>query len=86
MPKYNYACHTCDHSFEIRLSYSEVDTAQPACPECGGADTARSLSRVNMQVARNGGSSAMGSAMGGGHSSGGGCGGCSGGNCGSCSH
>lgn len=96
MPKYTYVCHACDHDFEVRLSYSELDTAHPACPDCGGADCERGLSRVNMQVAANGGSDyrlskgdlqsaiGMSNAMSGGHS--GGCGSCSGGSCGSCHH
>lgn len=98
MPKYNYTCHACDSNFEVRLSYSEVDTVTPACPDCGGSDCERGLSRVNMQVDRNGGSDyrltrgdlnsaiGMSNAMSGGHSHSSGCGGCSGGSCGTCNH
>ncbi|MBN2471213.1 MAG: hypothetical protein JXN59_10850 [Anaerolineae bacterium] len=94
MPRYNYTCHTCTRSFEVRLSYAEVDSARPACPDCGGADCERGLNRVNMAVAANGGSdyrltrgdletaigmsNAMSGAASDGHSHGGSCG------CGSC--
>ncbi len=48
MPVYNYACLACDAAFEVRIPYSEVDTAQPSCPRCGGHDCQRLISRVNV--------------------------------------
>lgn len=93
MPRYTYTCSTCTRSFDVNLSYAEVDSAQPACPDCGGTDCVRGLSRVHLQVAANGGGdyrlsrgdleSAIGlsNTLSGGHSHGGGCG-CGGGGCG----
>ncbi len=94
MPRYNYTCQTCAHSFEVRLSYAEVDSAQLTCPDCGSPDCARGLNRVAVAVASNSGSdyrltrgdletaigmsNALGGAAGGEHSHGGSCG------CGSC--
>ena len=34
MPTYAYSCKTCNHSFEMQLSFSDEDPA--SCPECGG--------------------------------------------------
>ncbi|WP_337059234.1 FmdB family zinc ribbon protein [Kineococcus sp. G2] len=34
MPTYAYACQQCDHSFEVRQSFS--DDALTTCPECSG--------------------------------------------------
>lgn len=77
MPKYNYICHTCANRFEVRLSYAEVDTARPICPDCGSADCERGLSRINF-ITESGGN---------GHShSSGGCSGCAGGSCSTCAH
>ncbi len=77
MPKYSYTCHDCAHRFEVRLSYAEVDTVHPACPDCGSANCERGLSRVNLLI----------DVAGGGHNHhGSGCGGCSGGYCSTCGH
>ena len=35
MPTYEYACTTCDHTFEQVQSFS--DASLTSCPECGGA-------------------------------------------------
>lgn len=35
MPTYEYACTTCDHTFEEVQSFS--DASLTTCPECGGA-------------------------------------------------
>ncbi len=96
MPKYSYACPACEHTFEVRLSYSEVDAARPVCPECGGADCARGLSRVSVQVSGGGSDYRLTRAdletaigMSGDHThshGGGGCAGCSGGQCSTCNH
>lgn len=50
MPRYDYICQRCDAVFETRLSFAEVDTAQPACPECGSVDCQRAIGRVNFVV------------------------------------
>ena len=34
MPKYSYACKTCDHTFDVQQSFS--DAALTKCPECAG--------------------------------------------------
>ncbi|NAZ88255.1 FmdB family zinc ribbon protein [Kineococcus indalonis] len=34
MPTYAYACQQCDHTFEVRQSFS--DDALSTCPECSG--------------------------------------------------
>ncbi|WP_432534239.1 FmdB family zinc ribbon protein [Kineococcus arenarius] len=34
MPTYAYACQQCDHTFEVRQSFS--DDALTSCPECSG--------------------------------------------------
>ncbi|WP_432486585.1 FmdB family zinc ribbon protein [Kineococcus sp. SYSU DK018] len=34
MPTYAYACQQCDHTFEVRQSFS--DDALTTCPECSG--------------------------------------------------
>ncbi|MEK9535983.1 MAG: FmdB family zinc ribbon protein [Aquiluna sp.] len=34
MPTYAYSCKSCNHSFEMQLSFSDKDPA--SCPECGG--------------------------------------------------
>ncbi|MCX6017665.1 MAG: zinc ribbon domain-containing protein [Chloroflexi bacterium] len=40
MPKYQYACPTCEVEFEIKRSFAECD--QPAhCPDCGGVAARR---------------------------------------------
>lgn len=67
MPTYEYRCHTCDDTFEVRRSMSE--SGDPAaCPD-GHADTVRLLS----VFARTGGAAAAGPAPSGG-CCGGGCG------------
>ena len=47
MPKYDYICQQCDTTFQVKLSFSEVDEAQPECPECNSADTRRQIGRIN---------------------------------------
>jgi putative FmdB family regulatory protein len=78
MPRYNYTCESCTNQFEARYTYAEIDTARPACPECGSEDCTRGLNRVNMTASGTSGSSA---------SSASGCGSCSRvGGCSGCSH
>ncbi len=40
MPIYEYACHECEHEFELLVRGSE----QPLCPTCGGRRIERQLS------------------------------------------
>ncbi|GAA2178906.1 hypothetical protein GCM10009847_10830 [Leucobacter tardus] len=35
MPKYEYRCTQCDHTFDVYQTFS--DSALSECPECGGA-------------------------------------------------
>ncbi len=42
MPRYEYRCHTCDDTFELRRPMSDSD-APATCPE-GHAETTRLLS------------------------------------------
>lgn len=46
MPFYDYLCTQCDQPFEVRLSYAEADTTQPACPKCGSPQTRRQIQPV----------------------------------------
>ena len=34
MPTYAYSCKSCEHAFEMQLSFSDSDPA--GCPKCGG--------------------------------------------------
>ena len=34
MPTYAYSCKSCEHVFEMQLSFSDKDPA--GCPKCGG--------------------------------------------------
>jgi putative FmdB family regulatory protein len=34
MPTYAYSCKSCEHAFEVQLSFSDKDPEK--CPECGG--------------------------------------------------
>jgi|YNPBryBLVA2012_1023415.scaffolds.fasta_scaffold18593_2 putative FmdB family regulatory protein len=55
MPAYDYTCQDCGTTFEVRLSFTEVDQARPVCPQCNGKNTRRLISRVHL-VATKGGS------------------------------
>jgi putative FmdB family regulatory protein len=95
MPLYEYQCTACHVSFDLLRRFSEADT--PAvCPQCGGCDTKRAISRF---ATLGGGASDFGGDYGGGEgasaedgsaedggSAGGGCSGCSSGNCAHCKH
>ena len=41
MPVYEYACMECESHFEELV---RMDSADPACPHCGGAHVLRQLS------------------------------------------
>ncbi|HHX66240.1 MAG TPA: zinc ribbon domain-containing protein [Chloroflexi bacterium] len=77
MPLYEYVCPHCDIKFEQLRPFSKAD-APARCPECGGEDTRRALSRfASFSRGSDGSVSSVG---------GGGCAGCAGGSCGSCHH
>ncbi len=49
MPIYEYECAACGTPFEVRLSYAEADSADPACPRCGKARARRKIGRVQVR-------------------------------------
>ena len=49
MPLYDFACKSCQHEFEALVR--PQDTAQPACPSCGGRDLERLLSTFAVDTA-----------------------------------
>jgi putative FmdB family regulatory protein len=48
MPIYEYRCLDCRRKVRHFYTYSEYDTAEPACPHCGGRNLQRLISRVAM--------------------------------------
>ena len=50
MPRYSYTCEHCTEPFKVKLSYAEVDTAQPICPTCGSSDCKRELSKISLNT------------------------------------
>lgn len=47
MPIYEYRCSDCRKRVTVYWrSFSEVETARPCCPACGGEDLIRLISRV----------------------------------------
>jgi putative FmdB family regulatory protein len=46
MPVYEFKCSQCHKPFEIRLSFTEYDTAAITCPNCGSANVQRHIRRV----------------------------------------
>lgn len=42
-PLYEYACQSCSHRFEERVSSHEAPA--PACPECGKEEVLKQISR-----------------------------------------
>ncbi len=47
MPIYEYRCNNCRKRVTVYWrSFSEIETAQPCCPACGGEDLTRLISRV----------------------------------------
>jgi putative FmdB family regulatory protein len=48
MPFYDFRCLNCEQKVSIRLSYSEYDTAKPACPNCGSKNLKRALGRIRI--------------------------------------
>jgi len=45
MPIYQYDCATCEHPVEVFFRSAKAAT-DPACPDCGGRDLKRRISRV----------------------------------------
>ncbi|MBN1641319.1 MAG: zinc ribbon domain-containing protein [Anaerolineae bacterium] len=76
MPIYEYHCASCHRVFEKMRPMSRADDAI-ACPECGGTDTSRGLSRcASFSRGSDGSTHAV--------SGGGSCQGCGSHSCGSC--
>jgi putative FmdB family regulatory protein len=48
MPVYEFRCLECRKKFDVRLSYSEYDTYQPACPHCSSKKAARIIRPVRV--------------------------------------
>jgi putative FmdB family regulatory protein len=48
MPAYSYRCSTCQHHFEIYLTYQEYGQAQVHCPNCGGEQVDREIHPVRI--------------------------------------
>ncbi len=75
MPLYEYRCKVCKIKFDLLRRFGDAD-APACCPECGGYETQRSLSRV---IALRGGGGEGAESAGGGS-----CAGCSSSNCAGC--
>jgi putative FmdB family regulatory protein len=48
MPLYEYRCKDCRHRVSVFQSYSDYGEIQPACPDCGGRNLDRLISRVRV--------------------------------------
>lgn len=48
MPAYPYRCSTCQHHFEIYLTYQEYGQKQVHCPKCGGEQVDREIHPVRI--------------------------------------
>ncbi|HUH13057.1 MAG TPA: zinc ribbon domain-containing protein [Longimicrobiales bacterium] len=59
MPLYEYSCTTCGTRFEAMRRMSERASA-PACPGCGGEDTALAMSRPAVHGTGGGGGASCG--------------------------
>jgi putative FmdB family regulatory protein len=46
MPVYEYRCPDCRRRVSVYQSYSDYGKIQPACPECGGKNLQRLISRT----------------------------------------
>lgn len=77
MPMYEYYCPHCEVKFDKLRSFAQAD-APARCPECGGEDTRRVISRCASFSRSSDGSTSS--------PSGGGCAGCGGGHCSHCGH
>ena len=54
MPLYEFTCHTCNLSFEELLRSAEAVT-EVICPDCGGSDVKRKVSRIASRPSVTGG-------------------------------
>ena len=81
MPIYEFQCLKCQHAFEELV----FGGSTPLCPQCGGKDAEKIISRPARSGSRRGGGDEddYSDDFGGGGSSCG-CGSCGGGNCASC--
>ncbi len=50
MPRYEYVCSHCNHSFEISLSYQELEKADLNCPHCGSDHLRQKLTKPSFVV------------------------------------
>ncbi len=50
MPLYNYTCADCGSLFVVRIAYSDLDTAHPTCPDCGGDNCARAIGKAALPI------------------------------------
>jgi len=46
MPTYEYRCKTCKTRFEMFLTYTEYNQKKVTCPQCGGDQVRRRISRI----------------------------------------
>ncbi len=46
MPTYEYRCKTCKTRFEMFLTYTEYNQKKVTCPQCGGDQVQRRISRI----------------------------------------
>jgi putative FmdB family regulatory protein len=46
MPIYEYRCPACKRRVSVFLSYNDYGKVQPVCPECGGRNLRRLISRT----------------------------------------
>lgn len=46
MPFYDYRCGSCAKAVRLFIAYSDYDSAQPRCPQCGGKELKRRVSRI----------------------------------------
>lgn len=52
MPRYDYRCTACGKTFEVKLTFDEVDEARPSCPKCNSKRTRRKLAAASMRRGR----------------------------------
>lgn len=49
MPTYEFSCHACGESFELRLSMAAYDEGSGRiCPHCASTDVERAFTPVNL--------------------------------------
>ena len=48
MPRYDFRCKACQHTFTLTIPVSEVDEAAPRCPRCDAPDPDRVIRRVSV--------------------------------------